>query len=462
MKKLLAMLLSLVMVFSLCACGNEEATETKKEGEATKPTEEMLNDGPTRLTATITFGHNLTDAQVESINHRLQPFYARFPGVQVIFKYMDGPITAENAPTIFICDPDEVPAYVKAGLLMDMNQWIDAKQWVMYNGSSEMHDFGLNEDTKEDMDKLFVEEGKQFGNDATYLLPFSGNILVMYFNATIFDENDLDSPPSMSWEELLESCRKLKEIDPDSVPLAINRVDEVFLTLCVQQGVEFNADNWQAVFGKEGKRIAKELNEMYQKGYLTTAGLQGTALDLVDRADRARNYIVVDSSTNAWDMVPALDNEAYEYETDAMTMSRLAGESPKVLSRSKGIAICKTEDEDLATAAWLLAKFMSVEASFQGGLAKDTATIPTTQSAWMEEEFGQYLNEGNGGSGLAALVSLMAQDQDSYRFTVAAFENSAEIRDRITTLIEQCLTFTGDVDAQIEEAFETALAELNQ
>jgi ABC-type glycerol-3-phosphate transport system substrate-binding protein len=145
-----------------------------------------------------------------------------------------------------------------------------------------------------------------------------------------------------------------------------------------------------------------------------------------------------------------------------MTMGRLAGETPKVFSRSKGIAITKTDDEELATAAWLLAKFMSVEASFQGGLAKDTATIPTTQSAWMDEEFGQYLNEGNGGSGLAALVSLLAQDQENYRFTVAAFADSAEIRDRITTLIEQCLTFTGDVDAQIAEAFETALAELNQ
>ena len=462
MKKLLAMLLCLVMVFSLCACGNEEAAETKKEGDATKPTEEVLNQGPARLTATITFGHNLTDAQVESINHRLQPFYARFPGVQVIFKYMDGPVTAENAPTIFICDPDEVPAYAEAGLLMDMNQWIDAELWVTYEGSSEMHDFGLNDENKEDMEALFAEEGKQFGDGATYLLPFSGNILVMYYNATMFDENELESSPCISWEELVENCRKIKEIDPDSVPLAINQLDETFLTLCAQQGVNFVTDDWQSVFGAEGKLVAKELNALYRKGYLTTAGIEGTVLDLVENGDRARNYIVVDYSSNAWEMVPALDNEAYEYETDVMSVSRLAGESPKVFSYSSGIAICQTEDEELATAAWLLAKFMSVEASFQGGLAKDTSTIPTTKSAWLDEEFGRYLNESNGGSGLAGLVGLLAQDQENYRFTVSSFAGSAEIREQITALIEQCLTFTGDVETQIAEAFDAALAALEQ
>ena len=462
MKKLLAMLLCLVMVFSLCACGDEEASKTKKEDDATKPTEEVLNQGPTRLTATITFGHNLTDAQVESINHRLQPFYARFPGVQVIFKYMDGPVTAENAPTIFICDPDEVPAYAEAGLLMNMNQWIDAELWVTYEGSSEMHDFGLNDENKEDMEALFAEEGKQFGDGATYLLPFSGNILVMYYNATMFDENDLASSPSLSWEDLLENCRKLKEIDPDSVPLAINQLDETFLTLCTQQGVSFTADDWQSVFGAEGKLVAKKLNEMYQKGYLTTAGLQGTELDLVENAKRARNYMVIDFSSKAWELAPALDNEAYEFETNVMSVSRMAGEKPKVFSYSNGIAICKTEDEDLSTAAWLLAKFMSVEASFQGGLAKDTSTIPTTKSAWLDEEYGQYLNESNGGSGLPGLVGLLAQDQESYRFTVSSFAGSAEIRAQLTALVEQCLTFTGDVDAQIAEAFDAALTALAQ
>jgi ABC-type glycerol-3-phosphate transport system substrate-binding protein len=341
---------------------------------------------------------------------------------------------------------------------MDMNQWIDAELWVTYEGSSDMHDFGLNAENKEDMEPLFVEEGKQFGDGATYLLPFAGDILLMYYNATMFDENDLETAPSLSWETLLENCRQIKEIDPDSIPLAINQVDATFLSLCAQYGVSFTGEDWKAVFGEEGRMIAKELNAMYQKGYLTTAGLQGTALDLDDSTEKPRHYVVIDYCSNAPEQIPSLINEAYEYEADVMTMSRLAGETPKVFSRSSGIAICQTEDEELATAAWLLAKFMSVESTFQGGLAKDTATIPTVKSAWMDEEFGQYLNESNGGSGLAGLVGLMAQDQENYRFTVSSFAGSAEIRAQLTSLIEKCLTFTGDVDAQIAEAFEAALA----
>ena len=59
-------------------------------------------------------------------------------------------------------------------------------------------------------------------------------------------------------------------------------------------------------------------------------------------------------------------------------------------------------------------------------------------------------------------VAMMAQDQDAYRFTVSTFAGSAQIREQITALIEQCLTFTGDVDTQIAEAFDAALAACSQ
>ena len=105
---------------------------------------------------------------------------------------------------------------------------------------------------------------------------------------------------------------------------------------------------------------------------------------------------------------------------------------------------------------------MSTESTFQGGLAKDTGSLPTVKSAWLDEEFGVFLNEANGGSGLSGLVALQTQDQDSFRFTAQAFPGSAEIRTQLAALIEQCLTFTGDVDTQIAQAFENTLTACSQ
>ena len=460
MKKLLAMLLCLVMVFSLCACGEEEPAETTES--TTAPTDPVVNQDNMRLEATVIFGHNLTDAQVESINHRLQPFYARFPGIQVVFKYMDGPVTAENAPTVLLCTPEQVPGYVEAGLLMDLNNWINANAWVTYEGSDVMHAFGLTEDNEEDVESLYREEGKQFGEEATYLLPFSAEILTMYFNNTFFEENELQVSPTITWDELVENCKKIKELDPNSIPLAINDVDDTFISLCAQYGLSFTAEQWQSLFSEEGMAIAKKLNEMYQKGYLTTSAQQGGTVNLDAREGKPQSYITIGSSSDFQSQIPELVNEAYAFEANVMSLSRMTGETPMVYTCSQGLAICKAEDDDLLTAAWLLVKFMSTEADFQGGFAKDTGSIPTVKSAWVSEEFGQYLNESNGGSGLAALVAMMAQDQDAYRFTVSTFAGSAQIREQITALIEQCLTFTGDVDTQIAEAFDAALAACSQ
>lgn len=456
MKRFFAMLLCMAMVFSLCACGEDEAAATETTG-ATETTAPVVNESD-YLQAVVVFGHNLTDAQVESINHRLQPFYARFPGVEVVFKQLEGPVTAENAPTVLLCTPEQVPAYRDAGLLMDLNNWIDSMGWVSYHGSTELHNYGLNAEVKEDMDALLYEEGKNLGDEATYLLPFSANILTMYYNKTFFEENELNIYPSLTWEELLENCKKIKEMDPESVPIAINDVDDTFISLCAQYDLSFTADGWQSLLGEKGMAIAKKLNNMYQKGYLTTSGQRGGVVNLKENPNTPRSYITIGSSAYTQGQIPELVNEAYAYEVDVMSLSRMTGETPKLMTYSNGLAICKSDDDDLLTAAWLLVKFMSTEASFQGGMAKDTGSLPTVRSAWLDEEFGMFLNEANGGSGLSGLVAMMTQDQDSYRFTAQAFPGSAEIREQIAALIEQCITFTGDVDTQIAAAFESTLA----
>ena len=86
MKKFFTVILCLLLVCSFMACGKDNATTDGAETTAataaeTVPVESIAAEGNDRLEATITFGHDLTDAQIDAVNHRLETFYARFPGV---------------------------------------------------------------------------------------------------------------------------------------------------------------------------------------------------------------------------------------------------------------------------------------------------------------------------------------------------------------------------------------------
>ena len=463
MRKLLAMILCLLMVCSFAACGQnaatteESANATGTGADATEsvPAEEVVDEENGRLTASVVFGHNLTAEQVDMLNHRLETFYARFPGVKVVFRELEGEITPDNVPTVMICDTDQIPGYVHNNMLMPLDSWIDTRSGIVIYADGNMGQFGLTEAEKEDLVPLYYEESKQIGGDVTWSLPFMRQAMVMYFNGTFFSENNLPET-FITWDDVFESCREIKAMDPDSIPLAIADVDELFLSLCVQKDIAYNADEWKSVFGEEAMAIVKELNALYQEGCLMVAD-ENT--DLAEIEGQPRHYMIIGSTERAADLIPEKDQDAYAYEVRVMTLGRYSDENPKVLTFGKDLVVCTADDDDLLTAAWMLVKYMCTDPAFQGGLAADMGFLPVLSSPANpgSGEFSDYLDRADESVGLPALAALTTQDQDPYYFTAPAFAGSAQIRQQLDALVKQCLTFTGDVDTQIAEAFEVAL-----
>ena len=460
MRKILAMILCLLMVCSFAACGNDDATTDSSASADTTatesaPAEEVVDEESGRLTATVVFGHDLSDAQVDALNHRLETFYARFPGVKVVFRKLDGEVTADNAPTVMMCSTDQIPGYVQSDMLMPLDSWIDTRSGLVIYADGNTGSFGLTETEKEDLLAVYYDESKQIGGDVTWSLPFMRQALVMYYNGTFFSENDLPEY-FITWDSLFETCREIKAMDPDSVPLVVTDVDEWFLSLCAQSDIPYNADEWESVFGQEAMQIAKSLNALYQEGCLMTA----EEANLAGKEGAPKNYMVIGSTERAAALIPEKDQNAYAYEVRVLTLGRYSDENPKALTYGKDLVVCSADDDDLLTAAWMLVKYMCTDPAFQGGLAADLGFLPVLVSPSVpgSGEYSDYLDRADESVGLPALAALTTQDQDPYYFTAPAFTGSAQIRQQLDALIKNCMTFTGDVDTQIAEAFEAALA----
>jgi hypothetical protein len=66
----------------------------------------------------------------------------------------------------------------------------------------------------------------------------------------------------------------------------------------------------------------------------------------------------------------------------------------------------------------------------------------------------------DGGNHIAALSAKVCLAQADAYYTSPAFNGSSEARDQVGALLTKCLAMTGDdIDAQIAEAFEDAVAE---
>ena len=108
-----------------------------------------------------------------------------------------------------------------------------------------------------------------------YTMPLSKSTEVLYYNATFFAKHNL-TPPT-TWNEMEELCKKIKEIDPKSIPLGYDSEANWFITMCEQYGSPYtSASGDHFLFDNETNReFVKKFREWYQKGYLTTQKIYG-------------------------------------------------------------------------------------------------------------------------------------------------------------------------------------------
>ncbi len=482
-KRLFALLLAAIMLMGmLAACGTGEPTNsdpvdnTTEQGDnnaAATPVGNFVvpEGGYDGSAVTIKFYNTMGSNLRTVLDAYIVEFNKLYPNITVevtqvgnyddVREQISTEITVGNQPNIAYCYPDHVALYNLAKAVTTLDNLIDSDiEITRADGTTEK--LGLTDEQKADFIEGYYNEGRQFGDGLMYTLPLSKSTEVLYYNKTFFDANGLTVPTT--WDELEQVCAKIKAIDPDSIPLGYDSEANWFITMCEQyQSPYTSASGDHYLFDNEQNHaFIKKFNEWYQKGYLTTQTLYGAYTSgLFTTLDGVNSYMSIGSSAGATYQRPAANADgSYPFEVGIATIPQVDANNAKVISQGPSLCIFQKENPQEVIASWLFVKYLTTTVEFQAEFAMASGYVPVLKSVGENPVYAEYIASADGGNFVAALSAKVCLAQEHAYYTSPAFNGSSEARDQVGALLTKCLPMTGsDIDAQIAEAFEDAIAE---
>ena len=445
MKKLLPILLVLMM---LCSTAFAAGFEVPAEG----------YDGSE---VTITFCTQQGTALQEVTANYIAEFNKLYPNIHVehttqgsyddVRDQIVTDISVGAQPNVAYCYPDHVALYNLAKAVQTLDELIDSEVEVTRaDGTTEI--LGLTDEQKADFIEGYYEEGRQYGDGLMYTMPFSKST----------EANGIAVPTT--WEEMEQVCAKIKEIDPESIPLGYDSEANWFITMCEQYDSPYtSATGEHYLFNNEQNRaFVKMFNEWYNKGYLTTQKLYGAYTSgLFTATTGVRSYMSIGSSAGAKHQRPAANADgSYPFEVGIATIPQVNNDNRKVISQGPSVCIFKKDNPQEVIASWLFVKFLTTSVDFQAEFSMASGYVPVIKSVTENTAYADFLAQADGGDYVTALSTQVCLEQADAYYTSPAFVGSSTARDQVAALLSKCLTLTGDdVDAQIETAFEEAIDE---
>lgn len=473
MKKFLAiiMLLALTMTM-LFSCGPKPTPDLdtdKKVGNF-----EVPEGGYDGSEVTITFYHTMDSNLTDVLENYIAEFNKLYPNIHIVHTKIGGyddvrdqistEITTGAQPNIAYCYPDHVALYNLAGSVITLDSLINSTVEVTRaDGTKET--LGLTKDQIADFIEGYYNEGKQFGDGLMYTMPLSKSTEVLYYNATFFAEHNL-TPPT-TWEEMEELCKKIKEIDPKSIPLGYDSEANWFITMCEQYGSPYtSATGDHFLFDNETNReFVKKFREWYQKGYLTTQKIYGAYTSgLFTSTNEVKSYMSIGSSAGATHQRPTANADgSYPFDVGIATIPQVSETNKKVISQGPSLCIFKKANQNPqeVVASWLFVKYLTTTVEFQAEFSMASGYVPVIKSVSENETYKEFIDGANGGTNIAALSAKVCLEQEEAYYTSPAFNGSSTARDQVGALLAKCLSADdgGNVDAMIKKAFEDAIEE---
>lgn len=481
-RRLLAIALIIVLALSLAACtvnnGNNPNNGNNGNNGSSKGTPNFnVPEGgyDSSKKVEITFYHTMGSNLSDVLDLYIAEFNKLYPNITVKAEKIGGyddvrdqiktEISAKKQPNLAYCYPDHVALYNLAKAVVTLDNLIDSTiEVTRADGTKEV--LGLTEDQKNDFIKGYYEEGKQFGDGLMYTLPFSKSTEVLYYNKTFFEQHNLKVPTT--WDEMEETCKKIKEIDPSSIPLGYDSEANWFITMCEQLNSPYtSATGDHFLFNNEtNKAFVRRYRDWYQKGYLTTQNLYGsytsglfTALEPNEEGKLIRSYMSIGSSAGATHQRPAANNDGkYPFEVGIATVPQVDASNPKVISQGPSICIFKKDNPQEVIASWLFLKYLVTNVEFQAEFSMASGYVPVLKSVAENATYKDFVAKADGGKYVSALSAKVCLEQEDAYYTSPAFNGSSEARDQVGKILQKCLPISDDskVDAEIKKAFDEA------
>ena len=478
-RRIVALLLLVVMMLSmLAACGETPSQgNTPNQGETPNQGGETVQSvgnfavpegGYDGSEVTIRFYNTMGANLREVLDLYIVEFNKLYPNIHIEVSQVGGyddvreqiatEITVGNQPNIAYCYPDHVALYNIAKAVTTLDNLIESDiEVTRADGTTEI--LGLTDEQKADFVEGYYNEGVQFGDGLMYTMPMSKSTEVMYYNKTFFEENGLTVPTT--WDELEAVCAKIKEIDPNSIPLGYDSESNWFITMTEQYGSPYtSATGDHFLFNNDtNKDFVKRFREWYKKGYLTTQEIYGAYTSgLFTSTSEVKSYISIGSSAGATYQRPAAVDGAYPFEVGIATIPQVDPANPKVISQGPSLCIFQKANPQEVVASWLFVKYLTTTVEFQAEFAMASGYVPVLKSVGEHPVYADFIAKADGGNNIAALSAKVCVEQANAYYTSPAFNGSSTARDQVGLLLQKCLVDpTNDVDSLVDKAFKDAV-----
>ena len=419
---------------------------------------------------TITFYHTMGANLREVLDAFIIEFNKIYPNITVVHEQVGGyedvrdqiktELTVGNQPNIAYCYPDHVALYNVAKAVVTLDDLI-ASDITVTRGDGSTEILGLTAEQQADFIEGYYNEGKEFGDGKMYTLPFSKSTEVLYYNKTFFEDNNLTVPTT--WDELEEVCKKIKEIDPESIPLGYDSESNWFITMCEQLGSDYtSATGEHYLFNNDtNKQFVKRFREWYQKEYVTTQEIYGAYTSgLFTATTGQRSYMSIGSSAGAKHQRPAANDKGeYPFEVGIATIPQIDASNPKVISQGPSVCIFKDSNPQEVIASWLFVKFLTTNVNFQAAFSDASGYVPVLKSVADHPTYKEKMANADGYNNVTYLSAKICMEQVDAYYTSPAFNGSAKARDEVGSLIQAAFTgdASGGLDALIDSAFQNAI-----
>ncbi|MCD8204569.1 MAG: extracellular solute-binding protein [Coprobacillus sp.] len=457
-----------------------------------------------------TFGKNIQDS-LDSIIEDFEALVLKNDGLKVhidhqykggyddILSNVQQGLPVANTPTIAVAYPDHVADYInresyQGQYVVNLDQYINDSK-VGFGKESWLGD----QDGIDDFIGAYIEEGQQFVQEGTYLIPLMKSTEVMFYNKDVVEPllDDMrqlpDTSPyhisftgtyadylgSISWDELMligeYSIAKNEDGEylwnsnyvpstrtaEDFYPVFYDSDSNLFITKMMQNEIPYSSVNQETNVGSidfetgqartDAEAMVTALKEQYDKGVLTTKGCLG---------EYGSNYFIdakclfsIGSSGGTGYQLPSggsFDVGVCNVPADNNNPVYVCQGPSLVMLRNSGLS---EEENDMRNLyAWKFMKYLTnPDVNVMLCTYGSEGYSPVRESAYYTDAYLDYLEWGEVYADTAKVVTELGNKY----FTTAVFPGSATLRDQVggivTTVLKQGEDVTETFDAAINQ-----------
>ena len=427
----------------------------------------VINGDPSAAVAydgskvTISFYHTMGQMLREVLDTWIPEFNKTYPNIKVEHAtYGDYPglrdqivteLNGGNSPHIAYCYPDHVALYNKAGAVATLDDYI---------ASSTM---GFSQEEVNEFVRGYYEEGRAYGDNKMYTLPYSKSTEVLYYNKTFFEKHNLKVPTT--WDEMETLIQKIKEIDPTCIPLGYDSEANWFITMTEQLGTPYTSTKAgeKFLFDVDANRsFVGRLRKWYQLGLLLTEetnnGAYTSSLFTQTDPEEKHSYMCIGSSAGASYQIPKPttnenNEKVYPFEVGVALPPQINKKSPRVISQGPSLCMFKKQNKQEMAATWLFMKFLTTNMGLQANFSTVSGYAPVIKN--LDQKHAGYAADlalANGHANLQTTCVKQCLSQEGYMFVSPAFIGSSGARDQVGILMQNCFV-NAPAEGQTEEDF---------